>query len=150
MHSQTARASEAHDAGVRTRGLLTVFGATLVHGPSMIEKFARIGTPDLSDAAVRHTRRVTQIWCVLFAANSLFSLYTALYWQREAWSLYNGVISYGLIRALLAGEFAWRHLVMLPRAACGGEMIALHDLLCADGDALGVPRVRTTPRAMVS
>jgi len=97
-------------------GLLIAFGATLVHGTSMIEKFARIGTPDLSDAAVRHTRRVTQIWCVFFATNGLFSLYTALYWQREAWSLYNGAISYGLVGALLGGEIAWRYLVILPRA----------------------------------
>ncbi|WP_250478002.1 MULTISPECIES: hypothetical protein [unclassified Caballeronia] len=97
-------------------GLLIAFGATLVRGPSMIEKFARIGTPDLSNAAVVHTRRVTQIWCGFFAANGLFSLYTALYWQREAWSLYNGAISYGLVGALLAGEIAWRYLVILPRA----------------------------------
>jgi uncharacterized membrane protein len=97
-------------------GLLIAFGATLVRGPSMIEKFARIGTPNLSDAAVHHTRRVTQIWCVFFAANGLFSLYTALCWQREAWSLYNGAISYVLIGMLLAGEFVWRHLVILPRA----------------------------------
>lgn len=97
-------------------GLLIAFGATLVRGPSMIEKFARIGTPDLSDAAVRHTRRVTQIWCAFFAGNGLFSLYTALYWRREAWSLYNGAISYGLIGALLVGEIVWRYLVILPRA----------------------------------
>ncbi len=42
-------------------GLLIAFGATLVRGPTMIEKFARIGTPNLSETAVRHTRRVTQI-----------------------------------------------------------------------------------------
>ncbi|SAL46111.1 hypothetical protein AWB74_02031 [Caballeronia arvi] len=97
-------------------GLLIAFGATLVRGPSMIEKFARIGTPDLSEPAVRHTRRVTQIWCAFFAANGLFSLYTALYWSREAWSLYNGAISYGLIGVLIAGEIVWRYLVILPRA----------------------------------
>ncbi|GJH25362.1 hypothetical protein [Caballeronia novacaledonica] len=97
-------------------GLLIAFGATLVRGPSMIEKFARIGTPDLSAAAVRHTHRVTQIWCVFFAANGLFALYTALYWQREAWSLYNGAISYGLVGVLLVGEIVWRYLVILPRA----------------------------------
>jgi uncharacterized membrane protein len=97
-------------------GLLIAFGATLLHGTSMIEKFARISTPELSDAAVRHTRRVTQIWCAFFATNGLFSLYTALCWQREAWSLYNGAISYGLVGALLVGEIAWRYLVILPRA----------------------------------
>ncbi|WP_250517203.1 hypothetical protein [Caballeronia sp. INDeC2] len=97
-------------------GLLIAFGATLVRGPSMIEKFARIGTPDLSEAAVRHTRRVTQIWCAFFMANGLFSLYTALHWPREAWSLYNGAISYALVGVLIAGEIVWRYLVILPRA----------------------------------
>jgi uncharacterized membrane protein len=97
-------------------GLLIAFGSTLVRGPTMIEKFARIRTPNLSAPAVRHTRRITQIWCAFFAANGLFSLYTALYWSREAWSLYNGAISYALIGVLLAAEIAWRYLVILPRA----------------------------------
>lgn len=97
-------------------GLLIAFGATLVRGPSMVEKFARIRTPNLSEPAVRHTRRVTQIWCAFFAANGLFSLHTALDWPREAWSLYNGAIAYALIGALLTGEIAWRYLVILPRA----------------------------------
>lgn len=101
-------------------GLLIAFGATLVRGPSMIEKFARIGTPDLSEPAVRHTRRVTQIWCAFFAANGLFSLHTALHWPREAWSLYNGAISYGLVGVLIAGEVVWRYLVILPRARRAG------------------------------
>jgi uncharacterized membrane protein len=66
---------------------------------------------------VRYTRRVTQIWCVFFTLNSVFSVYTALCWRREAWSLYNGALAYGLIGVLLVGEIAWRHLIMLPRAA---------------------------------
>ncbi|MBP0591445.1 hypothetical protein J8I87_17280 [Paraburkholderia sp. LEh10] len=97
-------------------GLLIAFGATLVSGPTMIEKFARIGTPNLSEPAIRHTRRVTQIWCAFFLANGVFSLYTALYWPREAWSLYNGAIAYALVGLLLIGEIAWRYLVILPRA----------------------------------
>ncbi|MGF6757234.1 hypothetical protein [Paraburkholderia sp. GAS42] len=98
-------------------GLLIAFGATLVRGPTMIEKFARIRTPDLSAPAVLHTRRVTQIWCVFFALNGAFSAYTAFYWTRDAWSLYNGAIAYGLVGVLLAGEIVWRYLVVLPRAA---------------------------------
>jgi uncharacterized membrane protein len=66
---------------------------------------------------VRYTRRVTQIWCAFFMLNSVFSVYTALCWRRDAWSLYNGALAYALIGVLLAGEIAWRHLIMLPRAA---------------------------------
>ncbi|RDK04387.1 hypothetical protein [Paraburkholderia lacunae] len=98
-------------------GLLIAFGATLVRGPSMIEKFARLGNPDLPPAAVRHTRRVTQMWCVFFVLNGALSAYTALYWSRANWSLYNGAIAYGLVGLLLVAEVVWRYLVVLPRAA---------------------------------
>ncbi len=102
-------------------GLLIAFGATLVHGPSMIEKFARLGQPDLPPGAVRYTRRVTQIWCGFFVLNGAFSVYTALAWSRANWSLYNGVIAYGLIGVLLVGEFGWRRLFVLPRIARAGS-----------------------------
>ncbi|WP_322032757.1 hypothetical protein [Paraburkholderia sp. J76] len=98
-------------------GLLVAFGATLVKGPSMIEKFARLTYADPPAHIVRYTRRVTQLWCVFFAVNSVFSAWTALAWTARAWSLYNGAIAYGLIGALLAGEFIWRKWIMLPRAA---------------------------------
>ncbi|MDE1183535.1 hypothetical protein [Paraburkholderia sp.] len=98
-------------------GLLVAFGATLVRGPSMIEKFARLGTRELTEGAIRHTRRVTQIWCAFFALNGAFSAYTAFCWSGDAWSLYNGAIAYGLIGVLLVGEIIWRYLVVLPRAA---------------------------------
>jgi uncharacterized membrane protein len=101
-------------------GLLIAFGATLVRGPSMIEKFARLGNPDLPPGAVRHTRRVTQVWCGFFVLNGAFSAYTALYWSRANWSLYNGALAYGLIGVLLVAEVIWRYLVVLPRAARSG------------------------------
>jgi uncharacterized membrane protein len=105
-------------------GLLIAFGATLARGPSMIEKFARLGSPDLPPGAVRYTRCVTQVWCAFFVLNGAFSAYTALYWSRASWSLYNGIIAYGLIGALLAGEYLWRRLFVLPRAAGAGSEAA--------------------------
>ncbi|SAL56862.1 hypothetical protein AWB69_06159 [Caballeronia udeis] len=98
-------------------GLLVAFSATLVRGPSMIEKFARMGNPGLGAHAVRYTRRVTQMWCVFFILNGAFSVYTALFWTPAAWSLYNGAIAYGLIGVLLVGEIVWRYVAVLPRAA---------------------------------
>lgn len=98
-------------------GLLIAFGATLVSGPSMIEKFARLGKPDLPPEAVIYTRHVTWVWCGFFVLNGTFSTYTALYWSEADWSLYNGAIAYGLIGVLLVAEVIWRYLVVLPRAA---------------------------------
>jgi uncharacterized membrane protein len=105
-------------------GLLVAFGATLARGPSMVEKFARLAEPDLPASGVRYTRRVTQLWCGFFVLNGAFSAYTALAWSRASWSLYNGVIAYGLIGALLAGEYVWRRVVVLPRAARAGAEAA--------------------------
>jgi hypothetical protein len=66
---------------------------------------------------VRYTRRVTQGGGGRFGLNIALSLWTALCWGRKAWSNYNGGIAYVLIGALVAGEFAWRHGIVLPRAA---------------------------------
>ncbi|MDQ7978744.1 hypothetical protein QYH69_15965 [Paraburkholderia sp. SARCC-3016] len=103
--------------GLVNLGLLIAFGTTLVRGPSMVEKFARLRKPDLSEPAVRYTRHVTQVWCAFFVLNGAFSLYTALCWPRDAWSLYNGAIAYGLIGLLFVGEIVWRYVVVLPRVA---------------------------------
>lgn len=97
-------------------GLLVAFGVTLLRGPTMIEKFARLSNPALDATGVRHTRRVTQIWCGFFLVNGVFSAYTAFAWTRAAWSIYNGGIVYGLIGALLLGELVWRYVAVLPRA----------------------------------
>lgn len=43
------------------------FGRTLRHGATpLIERIARRGTPDLSQALCRYTRRLTAWWCVYF------------------------------------------------------------------------------------
>lgn len=98
-------------------GLLVAFGSTLVRGPSMIEKIARLREPTLSASALGYTRRVTKLWCGFFIANSAFSLYTALALPRAAWSLYNGVFAYAAVGVLLGGEVLYRHWFVLPREA---------------------------------
>jgi uncharacterized membrane protein len=102
--------------------MLIAFGATLVKGPSMVERFARLTYADPPAHVVRYTRRVTQLWCGFFVLNCAFSAYTAIDWSRKAWWLYNGAIAYVLIGALFAGEYAWRKLIMLPRAARAGAL----------------------------
>lgn len=89
-------------------GMLALFGLSLVFPPSMVERFARLGEPDLPDAAIGYTRRVTQVWCAFFVGNGAVALYTALYADRDAWSLYNGFIAYLLMGALFGGEWLVR------------------------------------------
>jgi len=90
-------------------GMLALFGLSLISPPSMVERFARLGQPDLPDAAIGYTRRVTQIWCAFFVGNGAVALYTALYAGRDAWALYNGFIAYLLMGALFGGEWLFRH-----------------------------------------
>lgn len=88
--------------------MLTAFALSLAKPPSMIERFARIMEPDLPEAGVRYTRRVTWVWCGFFVLNGAIALWTALGASMEIWALYNGLISYLLMGALLGAEFLVR------------------------------------------
>ncbi len=89
-------------------GMLLLFGLSLRQPPSMIERFARLHQPQLTPADIRYTRQVTRIWCLFFVANGALAAYTAVLGSRELWVLYNGLIAYVLIGALLGGEWIYR------------------------------------------
>lgn len=91
--------------------LLVAFAQTLVSGPSMIERFARVMEPDLGDVGVRYTRKVTWVWVGFFAINGAIATGTALYADWNVWTLYNGVIAYVAIGVLLGGEYLVRRKV---------------------------------------
>lgn len=88
--------------------LLGVFGYSLAHPPSLIERLARLQEPDLPAAAIVYTRRVTQVWCGFFILNGAIALGTALWASEAVWSLYTGVIAYGLMGLLFGGEYLLR------------------------------------------
>jgi uncharacterized membrane protein len=88
--------------------LLSVFIASLINPPSMIERLARIREPNLPVCAINYTRRVTQVWCIFFVANGAIALITALWSSPACWIIYNGVIAYLLMGFLFAGEHVVR------------------------------------------
>lgn len=88
--------------------MLGVFGYSLMSPPSLVERIARMKEPNLPDAAIPYTRRVTQVWCVFFVFNGLVALATALWASPAIWSLYNGMISYVLMGMLFGGEYLVR------------------------------------------
>lgn len=96
-------------------GMLLLFGGSLLVPPSMVERFARLGEPDLPAAAIGYTRRVTQLWCVFFVANGTAAAYTALFSSRDNWALYNGFIAYLLMGTLFAGEWLYRRLFIMRK-----------------------------------
>lgn len=101
--------------------LLALFGASLLHPPSAIERFARLREPDLPAEAVAYTRRVTQVWCLFFIANGLAAFATALWASDAVWTLYNGFVSYCLMGVLMAVEWLVRRRVRARIAANGAR-----------------------------
>lgn len=95
--------------------LLLVFGLSLWFPPPVIERFARLQEPQLPPEAVRYTRRVTQVWCGFFVLNGGLALATALWASERVWALYNGLIAYGLMGTLFAGEWLVRQRVKARR-----------------------------------
>ena len=85
-----------------------VFAVSLVRGPSAIERMARLTEPHLPPEGVAYCRTVTQVWCGFFMVNGGISLATAVWGSNAAWALYNGLISYGLMGLLFAGEWLVR------------------------------------------
>jgi uncharacterized membrane protein len=88
--------------------LLAAFSYSLFVPPSMVERFARLREPNLPEAAIIYTRRVTQVWCVFFIINGMLALATALWASQAIWSLYTGVISYLLMGTLFGIEYLVR------------------------------------------
>jgi len=88
--------------------MLSVFGHSLLHPPSLIERLARLQDPQLPAFAVAYTRRVTQVWCGFFVLNGSIALGLAVWASSALWSLYTGVISYLAMGMLFAGEYLVR------------------------------------------
>ena len=87
-----------------------VFGSTLRAGREpLISGFARLargGTlaPDLQ----HYTRRLTQVWSLMFALMFTVALTLILLDEIHWWSLITNVVNYGVIGLMFAVEYAWR------------------------------------------
>jgi len=90
--------------------MLLVFAGSLKQPQTIIERLARLQEPDLPESGVEYTRKVTQVWCLFFLLNGSVALYTC-FLSLEAWTLYNGLISYILIGALFAIEWIVRQII---------------------------------------
>lgn len=90
--------------------LLASFAVTLRGPTPMIERFARLQEPDLRPEEVRWCRVWTRIWCGFFAINGGTALALALWAPLSWWTLYNGLVAYGLIGTLFAVEYVMRKL----------------------------------------
>jgi uncharacterized membrane protein len=89
-----------------------LFAWSLARPPTAIERIARLQNPDLDAAGVAYTRKVTWVWVAFFVFNGSLAAATALWASDAAWALYNGLVCYGLMGVLFAGEWLVRQRVM--------------------------------------
>jgi uncharacterized membrane protein len=98
---------------VLVNGVMAVlFAWSLAHPPTVIERIARLQRPQLNAQGVAYTRKVTQVWLAFFVGNGAAAAGTALWSSDAAWALYNGLLAYGLMGLLFAGEWLVRQRVM--------------------------------------
>ena len=87
--------------------LFVAFGASL-SGVPMIERFARLQSPQLSSQQVRYCRRVTHIWTAFFLLNGVITGILAVFASTRWWALYTGLIAYAFVGLLGTTEFLVR------------------------------------------
>lgn len=88
--------------------LLLAFGATLVRGPPMLERFARLQVDDLEPAELRWCKGWTWGWSAFFGFNGGTALVLALRPTMEAWTTYNGLVAYILMGTMFGVEYSIR------------------------------------------
>jgi uncharacterized membrane protein len=95
---------------VASAGLFVVFAATLRGGAEpMITRVARaIERDEIPPPLLGWLRRVTVAWCVFLASNVLVCTGLALFAPVSWWTLWNGVLVYVALVALLLGEYVIR------------------------------------------
>jgi uncharacterized membrane protein len=84
------------------------FGNSLRKPPSLIERLARIGEPDLPAASQAYCRIVTLIWTVWLVVNAAIAALLAVRASEEAWALWTGFLAYLIMGLLFGGEMLIR------------------------------------------
>ncbi len=74
----------------------------------VIERFARLADPNLSDDEVRYCRKLTSAWMFVLAANSALVLSAAFVEDPILWSILVGPASYALLGSPFVVEYPYR------------------------------------------
>jgi uncharacterized membrane protein len=89
------------------------FGLTFLRslkGTPLIEHFARMVKTDLSPGEQAHCRRWTRIWGFYLLVLAAIGLVLAATVSLGIWTIYVGLVSYGLVGVLFAVEYVIRKL----------------------------------------
>lgn len=88
--------------------LLAHFASSLRTETPLVERFARMQAPELSDDERAWCRGVTVAWCAFFAVNAAAAAALALAAPPAWWALYTGALSYLAVGAMFTAEFVLR------------------------------------------
>lgn len=88
--------------------LLVTFAWTLLHPPSMIERYAGVFKSSFTQTEIRYLKSVTQVWILFFIFNASTVEYIVLINRIDIWAIYSGFVSYLLMGFLFAGEYIMR------------------------------------------
>lgn len=86
----------------------SLFVLSLYSEQSLIETMARLRGKTISPVAKIYTRKLTIIWAVVLYLNALIALYLALFASTQAWALYSGLLSYGILGFFILAEIIYR------------------------------------------
>jgi len=86
---------------------ITVFASSM-RGVPIIERFARLADPNLSEAEVRYCRKLTKAWMGVLVANSALVFSAAFVEDKILWTVLVGPVSYALLGAAFVVEYPYR------------------------------------------
>ena len=89
--------------------LLILFGRTLIPGREpLITRLARRVHGPLPDEIVAYTRRLTWVWCLVFAAMAATSILLFTCASLETWSMFANLLNLPLVAIVFVAEYVYR------------------------------------------
>ncbi len=88
--------------------LTALFGHTLFSPPSLCERLVRLQYPEFKPGIAEYLRGLTWVWTLFFAVNAVFCALLPVLAGQRAWTIYTGVLVYGLMGLLGVGEWIYR------------------------------------------
>lgn len=102
--------------------LAGLFGYTLAHPPTLIERMVRLQFPEFKPGIAEYLRQLTWIWTGFFAVNVVVCAGLAGFADDKIWMAYTGFWVYLPMGVLAVGEYLYR-----PRRFPGLEMPGAKD-----------------------
>lgn len=87
--------------------LCAVFANSLRHEESLLLRMVRARGVQMGDHVPQYLYRLTALWAAFFALNGMMAMWTTTV-SIKIWTLYNGLISYFVVAALIGAEWLFR------------------------------------------